>query len=207
MNSPAALPTSGTGRSRALVLALAFGPPIGFATARVWLKWEEGRHAQNPAFAISPLPAAGSVEALFLPGVLAVAAVLLVVAVLWLWWRRGGARAVQRVLLALWALLWLGGAGAVVVAHANTAQLVPLPPEAARVLGLRPRMPTLRQLGGSEVILEFANQAGPLRVTIGDERAAHWAPGQRVRASLAHGRFYGLYLTGWEILEPAPAAQ
>lgn len=190
-----------------MVLALAFGPPIVFATARVWLQWEEGRHAQSPVFAISPLPAAGSVGVLFLPGLLAVAAVLLLVGALWLWWRRGGARAVQRVLLALWALLWLGGAGAVVLAHANTAQLAPLPPEAARVLGLRPRMPTLRQLGGSEVILEFANRAGPQRVTVSDERVAHWAPGQRLRATLAHGRFYGLYLTGWELLPPAPAVQ
>ena len=197
----------GESRQRRAVLALVLGPPVLLAAVRTWLQWQDGRQAPTPAFAVAPLPVSASASALFLPWLLAAVALVLVAVGLRLWARRGGARAVQRVLLALWVLLWLGGAGWLVVSHANTAQLAPLPLAEARVLGLRPLAPTARQPGGSEVILELSSQAGPQRVRIDDERAARWTPGQRLRASLAHGRFYGLYLTGWELLESAPAVQ
>lgn len=192
---------------RRVALALAFGPPIVLSAVRAWLQWQDGRQAPVAAFAVSPLPATASASALFLPWLLAAGLLLLLAGSLWLWWRRGGVHAVQRTLLALWTLLWLGGAGALVVAHANTAQLAPLPLIEARVLGLRPRPPSLRQPGGSEVVLALANQDRPQRVRINDERAARWQTGQRLRVTLSHGRFYGLYVTGWELLGPAPAAQ
>ncbi|MBW7832869.1 MAG: hypothetical protein H3C29_06605 [Simplicispira suum] len=173
------------------------------ASVRAWLEWQDGRHPPTPAFSVAPLPVSASVGALFLPWLLAALALVLLAAGLWWWWQRGGARAVQRLLLALWALLWLSGSGALWVSHANTAQLAPLPAEQARVLGLRPRPPTLREVGGSEVLLELAHSAGPQRVRINDGRVALWQPGQRLRVELAQGRFYGLYLTGWDRLEPA----
>ncbi|WP_211300617.1 hypothetical protein [Simplicispira suum] len=173
------------------------------ASVRAWLEWQDGRHPPTPAFSVAPLPVSDSVGALFLPWLLAALALVLLAAGLWWWWQRGGARAVQRLLLALWALLWLSGSGALWVSHANTAQLAPLPAEQARVLGLRPRPPTLREVGGSEVLLELAHSAGPQRVRINDGRVALWQPGQRLRVELAQGRFYGLYLTGWDRLEPA----
>ena len=182
---------------------LAFGPPALLAAVRAWLEWLDGRHAPAPAFAIAPLPLSPSVWALFLPWLFAGVLLALAGGLLWRWWRRGGAKAAQRVLIALWVLLCLGGAGALWVSHANTEQCVPLPAAQARVLGLRPRPPTLHQLGGSEVVLEVASLAGAQRVRINDERAALWRPGQRLRVALAHGRFYGLYLTGWETAETA----
>ena len=191
-------------------VVLAFGPPALLAAVRAWLEWLDGRHAPGPAFAIAPLPSSPSVLALFLPWLLAGVALALVAGLLWLWWRRGGARAVRRVLVALWVLLWLGGAGALWVSHANTEQCAPLPAAQARVLGLRPRPPTLHQLGGSEVVLEVSSLAGAQLVRINDEGVALWHPGQRLRVVLAHGRFYGLYLTGWEAAETAetpPAVQ
>ena len=77
----------------------------------------------------------------------------------------------------------------------------------ARVLGLRPRPPTLREVGGSEVVLAVAGLAGPQRVRINDDRVALWQPGQRLSAEFAQGRFYGLYLTGWEIQGSASVLQ
>lgn len=207
MSAGAVPQPSGASRRRGAVLVLAFGPPVVLSAVRAWLEWQDGRQIPIAAFAVTPLPVSASASALFLPWLLASAALLLMAGGLRLWWRRGGARAVQRVLLAWWALLWLGGAGALVVSHANTAQLAPLPPAEARVLGLRPRPPSLRQPGGSEVVLALANQDRPQRVRINDERAARWQTGQRLRATLSHGRFYGLYLTDWELLGPTPAAQ
>lgn len=202
MSLGGALQEAGSRRRRA-ALALALGPPMWLASVRAWLEWQDGRHPPTPAFSVAPLPVSASVGALFLPWLLAALALVLLAAGLWWWWQRGGARAVQRLLLALWALLWLCGSGALWVSHANTAGLAPLPAEQARVLGLRPRPPTLREVGGSEVLLELAHSAGPQRVRINDGRVALWQPGQRLRVELAQGRFYGLYLTGWDRLEPA----
>ncbi|MCO5103468.1 MAG: hypothetical protein M9919_05615 [Burkholderiaceae bacterium] len=182
---------------------LAWGPPLLLACVRAWLQWQDGRHPPTPAFPVAPLPVSDSVAALFLPWLLGAVALLLLAVGLGWWGQRGGARAVQRVLLALWALLWLSGAGALWVSHANTSGLAPLPQEGARVLGLRPRPPTLHQPGGTEVVLALATYAGPQRVRIDDERVTLWQPGQRLRVGLAQGRFYGLYLTGWDRLEPA----
>ena len=198
---------AGGRRGRLPVLVLAFGSPFVWVAVRAWLKWLDGRHAPNPAFAIAPLPTSASLGALLLPWLFAAGALVLVAVLLRLWWRRGGARAVKGVLLALWVLAWLGGAAALFVAHANTEQLAPLPPAELRVLGLRPRPATLRQVGGSEVVAEVSGLAGPQRLRIDDEHAALWQPGQRLRVVLAHGRFYGLYVTGWGLLEPAPAVQ
>ena len=200
-------PQKAASRRRRAALALGFGPPIFLASVRAWLEWQDGRHPPTPAFSLAPLPVSDSVGALFLPWLLAALALVLMAGGLWWWWRRGGARAVQRLLLALWALLWVGGSGALWVAHANTAQLAPLPAEQARVLGLRPRPPTLREVGGSEVVLAVAGLAGPQRVRINDDRVALWQPGQRLSAEFAQGRFYGLYLTGWEIQGPASVLQ
>lgn len=202
---------AGGGARRALA-ALVFGPPAAVAALRAGLAWQDGRHAPSPAFALAPLPASASAWALLLPWLLAALALVLLAAVLRLWWRRGGARAVRRVLAASWVLLWSGAAGALWVAHANTGQLQPLPDAQARVLGLRARAPTLHQMGGSEVVLGVDGLAGPplagpQRVRIEGDGAALWQPGQRLRVRLAQGRFYGLYLVGWEALGAAPAVQ
>lgn len=194
----------GSGQRRA-ALALVVGPPVVLAGVRAWLEWQDGRSPSIPAFAIAPLPTSTSLWALFLPWLFAALALVLLAVLLQLWWRRGGSRSVQRALLALWVLLWLGGAGALIVSHANTAQLAPLPAADAHVLGLRPLLPSVRQVGGSEVVLQVAALAGPQRVRIYDEEAALWQPGQRLRVALANGRFYGHYLTGWNVLEPMPA--
>ncbi|MGP1683408.1 MAG: hypothetical protein ACTS8S_13890 [Giesbergeria sp.] len=192
---------------RFAAVALAFGPPLLWAGVRAWLEWRAGQQAPRDAFAIAPLPVSQSVFDLFLPWLLGVLALLVFAAVLVYGWRRGRARAVQRVLTVLWVLLWLGGAAGLLVARANTENLVPLPDAQARVLGLRPLPPTLRQLGGSEVVMEVAGTAVPQHVRINDERVALWQPGQRLRVGLGQGQFYGLYLTRWEPAGPAPVVQ
>lgn len=196
--------SAAAGRARTALATLLFAPPAVFAALRAWFDWTEGRHPASPAFALAPLPSP-SLLGLFMPGLLGAGALLLGAALLARWWRRGGARAVRRVLAAGWALLWLVGAAALWASHANTGQLQALPDAQARLLGLRERPATLRQPGGSELVLDVAGFTGPQRVRIAHAGAATWRPGESLRLHLARGRFYGLYLVGWEPPPPAPA--
>lgn len=193
-----------TGRVRTALAALVFGPPAVLAALRAWLAWQDGRHPPAEAFALAPLPPP-SLAALFLPWVLGAVALLLCAALLALWWRRGGARAVRRLLGAAWALAWLAGVAGLWAAHANSGALQALPEGEARVLGLRARPATLHQEAGSELVLDVVGFAGPQRVRIAHAGPALWRPGERLRVRLARGRFYGLYLVGWEPQPPAPA--
>lgn len=178
--------------------ALVFGPIVLWASVRAWVDWRAGQQEPKDAFAIAPLPVGQSVSDLLMPWALAALALLVCVGGLVYWWRHGGTKAVKRVLMLLWVLLWVGGAASQLVARANTDGLVPLPDAQARVLGLRPRPPTLRQVGGSEVVLDVSGMAGPQLVRINDESVAQWHTGQRLRVVLERGRFYGLYVTRWD---------
>lgn len=189
-------------RGRWRFLALAFGPPAVWTVAQTWLEWQEGRHPAPDIFSISALPVSQSVFTLVLPGLLALLSVLLVGIALTLWWRRGGAQPVQRLLIGLWVLLWLAGAAALFGTRANRAHLGPLAvvgtTATAKVLGTRARMPDLHQPGGSELILAVDGLEGPQQVQISDLAAAQLRPGDAIALRWAPGRYYGRYLVAWE---------
>ena len=169
--------------------------------ARSWLEWREGRHPAPDVFSMSVVHTQQTAWTLLLPSLLTVLGVLLLGVLLALWWRRGGARVVQKLLAGLWVLLWLAGVAALFVAQANRAELGPSMVTAtaanARVLGIRPRTPNLRQLGGSELILQVEGLGGAQQVQITDLAAAQLRSGDTLALRWALGRYYGRYLVAW----------
>lgn len=151
---------------------------------------------------MSALPASQSALMLVLPSLLAVLIVIAVGLLLALWWHRGGARPVQRLLAGVWIVLWLAGAAALWGARANRVELGPLAATGtaatATVLGTRPRMPSLHQPGGSELILAVDGWEGPQQVQVSDLAAAQLRTGDALVLRWAPGRYYGRYLVAWE---------
>lgn len=182
-------------------LALAVGPPLVWAVMRSWLEWQEGKYPKPDVFSMSALPVSQSPFSLLLPSLIAVLGIVVIGGLLAVWWRHGGARPVRRVLAGGWVLLWLAGAVALVGARANRAGLGPLATGAtsatAQVLGTRPRLPNLRQPGGSELILEVAGLQRPQQVQISDLAAAQLRTGDAITLRWALGRYYGRYLLAW----------
>ena len=202
--------SSSSATSRWRTAFLLFGPPALWAMARSWLDWQGGRDGSPDVFALSAVPVQPTAWALLLPGLLTLLGVLLAAGLLALWWRRGGAAAVKRVLAGLWTLVWLAGTLALFVAQKNLEQLgtkVATVSEAqARVLGTRPRSASLRQPGGSELMLQVQGLEGVQQVQISDRAAAQLQPGDALALRWAAGRYYGRYLVAWTPAETANPA-
>lgn len=169
--------------------------------ARAWLDWQGGRHPTPEVFAMSEVPTQQTAWTLLLPSLITVLGLLMAGFLLVLWWRRGGSGAVKKLLASVWVSLWLAGTAALFMAQVNTAELGPAAATAtsapARVLGTRPRNPSLRSPGGSELILWVAGLTGPQQVQISDRAAAQLRPGDTLALHWAEGRYYGRYLVAW----------
>lgn len=177
---------------------------------RSGLDWHAGRSPVPDVFAMSDVPPQQTAWALLLPSVLTALGLVLAAALLALWWRRGGASAVKKLLAGVWLLLWLAGSAALLLGQANRAPLGPAMASAtaaqARVLGTRPRKPSLRQPGGSELILHVQGLERPQQVQISDRAAAQLKPGDALALRWSAGRYYGRYLVAWERAGLASAA-
>jgi hypothetical protein len=119
--------------------------------------------------------------------------------------RRLGWRRVMPVIGGAWLLLWLAGSGAMLERHLNRQGLFlqgmnasATAPMMARIVTSQFKPPSLRSLGGTELVLQVAGLEIPQRLLIDDARAAPLKPGDTVALQLAPGRFSGLFVTGWQ---------
>jgi hypothetical protein len=63
--------------------------------------------------------------------------------------------------------------------------------------------PSLRGLGGTELVLQVSGLAIPQRLLIDDAKATILRPGDTLALQFTPGRFSGLFVTGWQALPSA----
>ena len=188
---------------------LLFGPPAFMVAVRWLLQMANDRENATPALSLVPVSTTAGILDLLWP--VAVALAVLVAAGLVI--RRLGWRRVMPVLGAVWLLLWLAGSGAMLERHLNrqglflqgmtgsaTATVAPVP---ARVVTSKFKPPSLRGMGGTELVLQVGSLEIPQRLLIDDAKAAPLKPGDILALQLASGRFSGLFVTGWQAA-PSP---
>ena len=188
---------------------LLFGPPAFMVAVRWLLQLADDRQRTTPALLLAPVSTTAGTLDLLWP----VAVVLAVLVVAGLVLRRLGRRRVMPVLGAAWLLLWLAGSGAMLQRHLNRQGLflqgmaasaaAPAPPVTARVVTSTFKPPSLRGLGGTELVLQVGGLEIPHRLLIDDASAAALKPGDALALRLAPGRFNGLFVTGWQALPAA----
>ena len=98
------------------------------------------------------------------------------------------------VLGAAWLLLWLAGSGAMLQRHLNRQGLflqgmvasaaAPAPPVTARVVTSQFKPPSLRGLGGTELVLQVGGLEIPHRLLIDDARPPPSSPATPWRCNL-----------------------
>ena len=184
---------------------------LGFAPVAAWvglrwvLAWQDERHPPPDAWVLAPFVGTQDPWGWLRPfGAFIAALIVLVLLGRWLR-RRHGARLPRRWLAGAWVLLWLVACAAQLMAWQNRRQLAPQPPMAAELIGQHAQPPSLRSLGGTLWVLRVAGQADLLQVLVPDDAGA--APPQlhqRLRLHWARGHWYGRYVTGWDMLQPAP---
>lgn len=200
--SPAAAAPSGWAAQRTAWLL--FGPPAFMVAVRWLLQMANDRENATPALSLLPVSTTTGMLDLLWP----VAVVLAVLVAVGLVIRRLGWRRVMPVIGGAWLLLWLAGSGAMLERHLNrqglflqdmnAAAAAPVTPVSARVVTSQFKPPSLRSLGGTELVLQVAGLEIPQRLLIDDARAAPLKPGDTVALQLAPGRFSGLFVTGWQ---------
>ena len=184
---------------------LLFGPPAFMVAVRWLLQMMDDRQNIVPALPLSPVSTTAGALDLLWPVALALALLVAVGLVI----RRLGWRRVMPVIGAVWLLLWLAGSGALAQRHFNRQGLAlqgmttaaPAPVK-AKVVTSQFKRPSLRSLGGTELVLQVEGLEIPNRLLIDDARAASFKPGDTLALQLAPGRFSGLFVTGWQA-EPA----
>ena len=199
-------PAGGTSQRTAWLL---FGPPAFMVAVRWLLQLADDRLSTTPALSLVPVSTTTGTLDLLWP----VAVVLAVLVAAGLVMRRMGWRRVMPVLGVVWVLLWLFGSGAMLERHLNRQRLflqgmtasavAPVAPVTARVVTSQFKPPSLRSLGGTELVLQVNGLEIPQRLLIDDARAAPLKPGDTLALQLAPGRFNGLFVTGWQSLPPA----
>ena len=187
---------------------LLFGPPAFMVAVRWLLQMMDDRQNIVPALLLAPVSTTAGALDLLWPVALALA--LLVAAGLVIY--RLGWRRVMPVIGAVWLLLWLAGSGALAQRHFNRQGLVlqgmtaaaPAPQALvrARVVTAQFKRPSLRSLGGTELVLQVEGLEIPNRLLIDDARALPLQPGDTLALQLAPGRFGGLFVTGWQVAPP-----
>ena len=183
---------------------LLFGPPAFMVAVRWLLQLADDRQNATPALSLAPVSTTTGMLDLLWP----VALVLAVLVAVGLVIRRLGWRRVMPVIGGAWLLLWLAGSGAMLERHLNRQGLflqdmnasatAPSAPVTARIVTTKFKPPSLRSLGGTELVLQVAGLEIPQRLLIDDARAAPLKPGDTVALQLAPGRFSGLFVTGWQ---------
>jgi hypothetical protein len=191
---------------------LIFGPPAFMVAVRWLLQLADDRQSATPALSLVPVSTTTGTLDLLWPVAVVLAALLAAGLVM----RRMGWRRVMPVLGAAWLLLWLLGSGAMLERHLNrqglflqgmtasaAAPAAPAAPVRARVVTSKFKPPSLRSLGGTELVLQVHGLDIPQRLLIDDEKAAPLQPGDTLALQLAPGRFSGLFVTGWQSLPSA----
>ena len=188
---------------------LIFGPPAFMVAVRWLLQLVDDRQSTVPALALVPVSTTTGLPDLLWP--VAVVLALLVVAggvIYRLGWQR-----VMPVMGAVWLLLWLAGSGAMLERHFNQQGLFlqdmrasaspSAAPATARVVTSKFKPPSLRSLGGTELVLQVSGLEIPQRLLIDDVRAAPLKPGDTLALQVSPGRFSGRFVTAWQAI-PTP---
>lgn len=188
---------SGPARTAWLLVA----PPAVLVGLRSVLELLAARQPPGLALPLTPVSAPGSLLELLWP---AVAGLVLLAGLVWVV-RQLGWRRVRPAAAVVWLLLWLAGSGALIQRHLNRQDLQPLPGVVAQTLASQVKPPSAHGVGGTQLYLQVPGFAVPRTVLIDDPQVAQLKPGDRLALQLAHGRFGGLFVTGWQ-LKPATAA-
>ncbi|GEM_PF-610260 len=195
---------------------LLFAPPAVLVGLRAVLDWLNDRQSGMSALTLLPLSTPEGPLDLLWP--VAAAVLLLTACVLII--RRIGWQRVMPVAAGLWLLLWLGGSAALLYRHLNEQGLFLHEPAvqgaapnpgfvAAQVLASQFKPPSLRGLGGTELVLQVPGLVAPHRLLIDDPQARQIRTGDTLALQFLHGRFSGLFVTDWRVASanlPAPAA-
>ena len=188
---------------------LIFGPPAFMVAVRWLVQLADDRQSAIPALSLVPVSTTTGLPDLLWP--VAVVLALLVVAggvIYRLGWQR-----VMPVMGAVWLLLWLAGSGAMLERHFNQQGLFlqdmrasaspSAAPATARVVTSKFKPPSLRSLGGTELVLQVSGLEIPQRLLIDDVRAAPLKPGDTLALQVSPGRFSGRFVTAWQAI-PTP---
>jgi hypothetical protein len=186
---------------------LLFAPPAVMVGLRWLLQLADDRQTALPALALLPVSTTTGVLDLLWPVALGVT--MLVAAGLLL--GRIGWRRAMPVLGLVWVLIWLAGSGALAQRHLNREGLFlrgvsarAEPPVTASVVTSQFKPPSLRGMGGTELVLLVPGLALPQRLLIDDALAQPLKTGDRLALQFTRGRFSGLFVTDWQALPTAP---
>lgn len=212
MNHPATKPQTGwLARWTSLHTAwLLFAPPAVLVGLRWVLQLSPDRLPGTPALPLAPVSVPSGWVELFWP--LALAALVLLAGG-WLLRRLGGRRAASLLGL-LWVLLWLGGSAALLQRHLNEQGLflhgAAAPGEAlrpgavlAQVLSSQFNPPSLRSMGGTALVLQVPGLPEPHRLLLNEPQAAQIKRGDTLALAFSPGRFRGLFVIDWRVVQPA----
>ena len=189
---------------------LLFAPPAFMLALRWLLRLLEDRQAAAPALPLVPVATTSGLPDLLWPAAMTLA---VLAAAGWLV-RRLGWRRIAPLAGAAWLALWLVGSGALLQRHLNRQGLLLQSMAAgaaasvtAQVVANPFKRPSLRSLGGANLVLQVPGLEVPHRLLIDDPEAVRLKPGDSLALQLAPGRFNGLFVTGWRPVSSAlPAA-
>jgi hypothetical protein len=180
---------------------LLFAPPAVLVGLRWLLQLFTDRQPGPPALALLPVATPSGLLDLLWP--MAVALGLLAASALLI--SRLGWHRVMPVAAGLWLLLWLGGSAALLQRQLNEQGLflrgVTVSGSASvtvRVLASQLKPPSLRGVGGTELVLQVPGLDAPQRLLIDEPQAVPIKSGDMLALQLARGRFTGLFVTDWQ---------
>lgn len=185
---------------------LLFAPPACMLALRWLLQLLEDRQITAPALPLVPVATTSGLTDLLWP---AATALTLLVGTGW-FVRRLGWRRIAPLAGAAWVALWLAGSGALMQRHLNRQGLLLQDMAAgaesvtAQVIANPFKPPSLRSLGGANLVLRVPGLEVPHRLLINDLEAVRLKPGDSLALQLAPGRFNGLFVTGWRPVSSAP---
>ena len=189
---------------------LIFGPPAFMVAVRWLVQLADDRQNTIPALALVPVSTTTGLADLLWPVAVVLALLIAAGGVIYrLGWQR-----VMPAIGAVWLLLWLAGSGAMLERHLNQQGLFlqdmrasppastasSAAPVAARVVTSKFKPPSLRSLGGTELVLQVTGLEVPQRLLIDDARAAPLKPGDTLALQVSPGRFSGQFVTAWQAI-------
>ena len=195
------------------LLAGLFAPPALWVAVRWWLDFQLERSGITLPPVLSPASDPDQTLRWVWVGV-AVACALGVL----VWWLMRPATAqanpqaatrhrvwVGRVLLVLWCALWLVGAAQAVRSQLNRLGLQPAQEVVMKVVAVQVKAPSLRSVGGAKVYLDWPEGGGLHTVQLESPSEDLLRKPPTLVLSVAAGRWWGAFATGWRV-DNAPAA-
>ncbi len=192
----------GTGQRGAWLL---FAPIAAWVALRWVLQWLQDRAPQQPAWAITPFVGTQDPWAWLRPAGMAIAAALLLALLARAWARRHGTRALRRLAVGAWALLWLAACAAQLQGFLNLRTPLAQPALRAELLGAHAQPPSQRSLGGQLWVLRIAGEEAVQQVLVPDPAAAQVPLHAALALHTVRGRWHGRYLSGWDMLAAQPS--